>query len=114
HRRALADAYVRDGSWGDDTLWEAFAATAARWGDRTALVEGAARLAFGALAARAEAVASGLVALGVAPGDTVALQLPNWWETVVVLLATPRLRATPLPLLSLHPPPASPLILPHP
>ena len=43
------------------------------------------------LAARARArVAGGLAALGVAPGDAVAVQLPNWRETVVAL---PRDRA---------------------
>jgi cyclohexanecarboxylate-CoA ligase len=102
HRPALADAYVRSGAWGDDTLWEAFAATAARLGDRPAVVEGSERLGFGALAARAEAVAGGLAALGVAPGDAVALQLPNWWETLVVLLAATRFGATAVPILSIH------------
>src|SRR5262249_58283267 len=84
------------------TLWEAFAATAGGLGDRPAVVEGSERLGFGALAARAEAVAGGLAALGVAPGDAVALQLPNWWETLVVLLAATRVGATAVPILSIH------------
>ena len=98
HEPPLADVYVRDRSWGADTLWSAFAATAARAGDRTAVVEDAARLSFGALATRAEALAGALAALGVAPGDAVALQLPNWWETVVALLATARLGAVAVPI----------------
>jgi cyclohexanecarboxylate-CoA ligase len=36
------------------------------------------------------------------PGDAVALQLPNWWETVVVLLAAARLGATAVPILPIH------------
>jgi cyclohexanecarboxylate-CoA ligase len=102
HEPPLADVYVRDRSWGADTLWSAFAATAARAGDRTAVVEDAARLSFGALATRAEALAGALAALGVAPGDAVALQLPNWWETVVALLATARLGAVAVPIPSIH------------
>ena len=88
HEPPLANVYVRDRSWGDDTLWSAFSTTAARAGNRTALVEDEARLGFDALAVRAEALAARFATLGVVPGDVVALQLPNWWETVVVLLAT--------------------------
>jgi len=102
HEPPLANVYVRDRSWGDDTLWSAFSATAARARDRTALVEDHTRLGFAALAARAEALAARFAALGIAPGDVVALQLPNWWETVVVLLATPRLGATAVPIPSIH------------
>ena len=53
HEPPLANVYVRDRSWGDDTLWSAFSTTAARAGNRTALVEDDARLGFDALAVRA-------------------------------------------------------------
>ena len=99
---ARALAYVRDGWWRDDTLWDALVATAARQPDRVALVEGDIRLAFRDLARRADALASGLAALGIAPGDAVAFQLPNWWETVVVLLAIARLGAVGVPILPIN------------
>ena len=99
---ARARAYVRDGWWRDDTLWDALVATAARQPDRIALVEGDIRLAFRDLARRADALASGLAALGIAPGDAVAFQLPNWWETVVVLLAIARLGAVGVPILPIN------------
>ncbi len=98
----LADVYLRDGCWRAATVWDAFAATAARDPDRTALVEGGVRLAFRDLAGRAGAVAGGLAALGVSAGDAVAVQLPNWWETVAVLLAAARLGAVAVPIPPIH------------
>jgi cyclohexanecarboxylate-CoA ligase len=99
---ARARAYVRDGWWRDDTLWDALVATAARQPDRIMLVEGDIRLAFRALVERAETLARALAALGIAPGDPVAVQLPNWWETVVVLLAIARLGAVGVPILPIN------------
>ncbi|HRH85237.1 MAG TPA: AMP-binding protein [Rubrivivax sp.] len=51
---------------------------------------------FGDLVARC---AAGLEDLGVGPGDIVAVQLPNWWEFVVVSLAANRIGAVVNPLM---------------
>ena len=99
---ARAATYVRDGWWRDETVWDALVSTAARQPDRTALVEGHMRLAFRDLVDRADALASGLSDLGITPGDAVAFQLPNWWETVVVLHAIARLGAIAVPILPIH------------
>ncbi len=99
HLPQRATAYRDTGAWGSDTVWTAFAATATRRADATAVVDGAVRLDFATLAARAEATSGGLAALGVCAGDAVAFQLPNWWETIVVLLATMRLGAVATPIL---------------
>jgi acyl-CoA synthetase (AMP-forming)/AMP-acid ligase II len=99
---ARAATYLRDGLWHDDTVWQAFAATAARQPDRPALVDGDIRLAFRDVAERAEQVAGSLAALGVAAGDALAVQLPNWWETIVAMLATARLGAIIVPILPIH------------
>src|SRR5262249_40892800 len=40
--------------------------------------------------------------LGVVSGDAVAFQLPNWWETIAVLLAVARLGAVGVPILPIH------------
>ena len=50
----------------------------------------------GDLVARA---AGSLRALGVGAGDVVAVQLPNWWEFAVIMLACGRLGALPNPLM---------------
>src|SRR5262245_61761593 len=97
-----AATYLRDGAWHDDTVWQAFAATAARQPGRTAVVDGDIRLAFRDVAARAEQIAGSLAALGIAAGDAVAVQLPNWWETIVAMLAVERLGAVTVPVLPIH------------
>jgi cyclohexanecarboxylate-CoA ligase len=99
---ARAEVYIRDGLWSDQTIWSAFACTAARHPGRTALVEGDIRLAFSDLAERADSLASGMSGLGITPGDAIAFQLPNWWETIVVLLAAARMGAVGVPVLPIH------------
>ena len=66
------------------------------------MVEGTARTSFTALAAAAERLAGGLAARGVRAGDVVALQLPNWTETLAVLLAAARLGAVANPVLPVY------------
>lgn len=43
-------------------------------------------------------IAGGLVDFGVRPGDVVAFQLPDWWETAALLLACPRVGAVAQPI----------------
>ena len=66
------------------------------------MVEGGAQTSFAALAAAAERLAGGLAARGVRAGDVVAFQLPNWTETLVVLLAAARLGAVANPVLPIY------------
>jgi len=66
------------------------------------VVEGGAQTSFAALAAAAERLAGGLAARGVRAGDVVAFQLPNWTETLVVLLAAARLGAVANPVLPIY------------
>ena len=51
------------------------------------------------LARRVNAIASGLATHGVAKGDVVSFQLPNWWEFIGVHLACVRLGAISNPLM---------------
>jgi cyclohexanecarboxylate-CoA ligase len=96
---ALAGAWRRTGQWRDEPLWAAFAATARRLATRCAIIDGERRTTFAALHAAAERLAGGLAGLGVARGDAVAYQLPNWTEALVVLLAAARLGAVAVPVL---------------
>jgi acyl-CoA synthetase (AMP-forming)/AMP-acid ligase II len=61
-------------------------AAAGRFGDRTALVDGATSLTYAGLAAAAREFSAALVASGVAPGDRVAIWCPNSAEWVVAAL----------------------------
>jgi cyclohexanecarboxylate-CoA ligase len=99
---ALADLYRRQGVWRPETIWQAFVETAARQTDRTMVVEGGGRLTFDDVVARAGALEGGLWARGIRPGDAVVVQLPNWSETVVVLLALASLGAVAVPVLPIQ------------
>ncbi len=79
------------------TLTEAFQATAAELAGEVALrtPDGATEITFGEYAARVEALAGGLAALGVAKGDTVALLLTNRPEFHLIDTAAVHLGATP-------------------
>jgi len=102
HAPPLAAAYRQAGQWRGETIWAAFAATTGRAGAKTAVVEDTTRTSFGALAAATERLAGSLAALGLGSEDVVAFQLPNWTETLVVLLACARLGAVANPILPIH------------
>jgi fatty-acyl-CoA synthase len=66
--------------------------------DRECLVAGNRRLTYGQIAAEADALAAGFTGLGIEPGDRIAVDLPNWPECVITLLATAKLSAVFVPL----------------
>lgn len=84
HQERFAREWVRRGLWRGQTIVGALLETASRLPEKTAIVDGAVRLTFGALATQVLTVARGLRSLGIRPGDAVAYQLPNWAETVVL------------------------------
>jgi cyclohexanecarboxylate-CoA ligase len=57
------------------------------------------RLTYAELAERVDRVATGLLALGIARGDVVAFQLPNWWEFTALFYACNRIGAVANPLM---------------
>ncbi|MDE2516405.1 MAG: AMP-binding protein [Rhodospirillales bacterium] len=75
-----------------ETLGANFAATVARWGERPALIvrSQGVRWNYAALAARVDAFAAGLLALGLRPGDRVGIWSPNNAEWVIAQYATAR------------------------
>lgn len=74
------------GLWDSSTLAERVGDHARGRPDGIAVVdrEGARRITYGRLDRDASRVANLLIELGVAPGDVVAVQLPNWYETVAI------------------------------
>ncbi len=77
----------------DATLPQMLDGVAARFGDREAVVLRERRLTYADLHREVERLARGLLALGVAPGDTVALWLTNRPEWLVVQHACARIGA---------------------
>lgn len=81
--------YLTQGLWNEDTLADRVTRHAAEHPDAVAVVDlgGDRANTYSDLERDADRVASHLAALGVRPGDIVAVQLPNWYETAVVDLA---------------------------
>ena len=77
----------------EETIGANLARTAARFGDREALVECASgrRWTYAELDADVDAVARGLLAAGLQPGDRVGIWSPNCAEWVLVQYATARI-----------------------
>jgi fatty-acyl-CoA synthase len=73
-------------------------AAALRWGEREALTCGRRRMTFRAIAAEVDRVAKGLVALGIGPGEKVAIWLVNCPEWIVAMFAIARIGAVHVPV----------------
>jgi cyclohexanecarboxylate-CoA ligase len=88
-----AARYRDRGFWPGIPLANGFERTCAARGHDTALVEDDARLSFAEWGRLTSRAAVGLLSLGIAPGDVVSYQLPNWWEAAVLFLAAARVGA---------------------
>jgi cyclohexanecarboxylate-CoA ligase/acyl-CoA synthetase len=90
------------GYWGDETL----PAIVDRWADagpdRPYLSDGTGALTYGEFRDRAWNLAAALAERGVAPGDRVAVQLPNWNEFFLVYAACARLGAIMIPIVVVY------------
>jgi cyclohexanecarboxylate-CoA ligase len=92
---AVQEAWRTRGVWTDETLLDRLASVA---GDHLAIVDGDHRLTVDDLRTRSARMAAGLADMGVAPGDIVCWQLPNWWEAVVFCWAVWRCGAIASPI----------------
>ncbi|WP_235736104.1 FadD3 family acyl-CoA ligase [Nocardioides alcanivorans] len=81
-----------------DTLPQAVRAAAEEFGDRLAVVDGSHRLTFTEVHEKVREVARAYLALGVRPGDRVAIWAPNTWEWEVAGLAITYAGAALVPL----------------
>src|ERR1700759_2274776 len=75
-----------------ETIGHNFARAVEQWGERPALIvrQQGMRWTYAELGARVDALAAGLLALGLAPGDRVGIWSPNNAEWVLTQLATAR------------------------
>ena len=85
-------------------LVEVIAAEAARHPDKPAVRAGDLQLSYRELAERSDRLAAHLLALGVAPGERVAICLPRGADEIVTMLATLKAGATYVPIDAGHPP----------
>jgi salicylate---CoA ligase len=102
----LAREYTKSGWWRGQALGAEIVAVAAVAGARkaaTALVDGATRISYASLAARADALASRLTdGLGLERGDRIVVQLPNCWQFAVLTLGCLRAGIVPVMALPAH------------
>lgn len=79
--------------WGDRTLHDLFDETVAGRVDDVAVITKERRLTFGEFKSESDALAAGLLSMGVERGDIVAVQLPNWIEFCLLQIALSRIGA---------------------
>ncbi|MBS9376197.1 AMP-binding protein [Rhodococcus sp. B50] len=94
--------YVASGDWDGAFIDDYLATAAAVVPDRMALAEPTRSLTFAEFDAAVNALASALQAHGIAPGDVVSWQLPNWIEACVVHLAAIRIGAVSNPIIPIY------------
>jgi cyclohexanecarboxylate-CoA ligase len=94
-----ADRFRTAGYWPRQSLAPLFARTVESHAARTVLIDQTRRLTFQELDRLVQQATSAFEMLGLAAGDVIAYQLPNWWEAAVVFLAALRVGATINPLL---------------
>jgi len=107
HASLVTPAEARDyrarGWWRDTTIIDDFLDVATRLPEKPAIVswhvdKPCETLTYRELALWVDRFATGLLALGVSPGDVVSIQLPNWWEFAALHLACARIGAVTNPI----------------
>ena len=102
--QARIDAMTSAGYWLNRTILDYLADALARHPDRIFVTDynsatgRSSSLSFRQLDRVSRRIASGLSAMGIGPGDVVALQLPNWWEFAAVHIACVHIGAITNPL----------------
>jgi len=106
----MATAAITDpGSYNLPTLIAMFAHTTQRVPYKTSIVahradrttDGVQTITYATLSDKVSQAAAALRGMGVARGDIVSIQLPNWWEIAVVAQACGRVGAAVNPLMSI-------------
>ncbi len=90
------------GFYDDTVIGIALTSMHRRWPWRTAVIDGDRDLTHGEIDAAAGALAAAFIDAGLKPGHVVSWQAPNWWESVVVGLATWRVGAINNPILPIY------------
>ncbi|WP_066520651.1 AMP-binding protein [Curtobacterium ammoniigenes] len=91
------EQYYAVGDWQDAVLWDLVVERAAEHGERVFVTDGDGALTYAELCEQGLRVAAGLRGLGVQRGDRVVVQMPNWREFAVIVVALSRLGAILVP-----------------
>ncbi|WP_405432230.1 (2,3-dihydroxybenzoyl)adenylate synthase [Streptomyces anulatus] len=91
-----AEKYRNAGYWRGESFAQFLSTRTRAYGDRTAVVDDRTRLSYAELDEQSDRVARGLVALGIAAGDRVLVQLPNRVEFLLLWFALMKTGAVPV------------------
>lgn len=94
--------FTESGHWKNKLLIDYFDEAVAQFPDKLCTVDMNSRHTYAGLAEDVEIAAYGLRAFDVKPGDVVAIQLPNWYEWLVIHLAAQRVGAITNPLIPIY------------
>jgi cyclohexanecarboxylate-CoA ligase len=100
--RAVDASYRRPSVWEGRSISSLLDERVATVPDALAIVDGDTSLTYRDLAGAADEFARGLTRAGVTPGSSVLVQLPNWWETLVVYHAIARIGAVINPVIPIY------------
>ena len=90
------------GYWRGETLSDLVDHWAGDRPDEIFVSDATSTLSFGELRERAYRIAAGLARSGIAAGDRVVIQLPNWSEFVTAVVAVARCRAIVVPIMPIY------------
>lgn len=96
------DSYYAKALWRDYTYFDALEQQVAQRPDKVFVTDSTSSYTFRELRDAALRLAAGLVRLGIAKGDRVAVQVPNWTEFAVISVAISRLGAVIVPIMPIY------------
>ena len=99
---ALIEQHAQEGSWKDRLLLDHLEHWAQATPDAVVIHDPHGSYTYAQMARDVDRTAHALVAAGVEPGDVVGVQLPNWYEWVVVHLAAQRAGAVTNGLITIY------------
>lgn len=100
--KAMVERYRAQGFWRGEVLHTILSLQARKFGHRTALIQGDQRRSYHSLINSVEALASGLLSIGLKPQDRVVLHMPNSIEFYETLFALMRIGVIPVLALASH------------
>ncbi|MGV9710998.1 AMP-binding protein [Gordonia sp. NPDC003424] len=96
------EQYYASGQWADENFTELLRSRAERNPNKVFVTDGTHALTFAELYDSSQRLALGLHRRGLAEGDRVAVQLPNWAAFVVVAAALARIGAVMVPIMPIY------------
>jgi len=95
-------AFTESGHWRNRLLVDYLDDAVRSRPEQVATIDVHGSYTYAQLAEDVDCAAHALVDMGIAPGDVVSIQLPNWYEYVVLLLASDRIGAVANPLIPIY------------